>query len=97
VEAAARFGVDLAGHRSRCTSAEDLRAAATVAVMEFAHLRAVRALLPAVGGPEVVLLGSFAPGPGVEIPDPYGRRPAEYLEVYRVIHAAVRVLLQFDG
>ncbi len=97
VEAATHFAVDLSQHRARRTSPDELAGVARVAVMDLTHLRAVRKLLPDAGRPEVVLLGSFAAGAGVEIPDPYGHPVARYLSIYGVIDMAVRALLGGEG
>ena len=89
VATAAEFGVDLACHVARPVTREALAERDWVLVMEFGQLGEVRRLLPPGWAGTATLLGRFAPGGGVEIPDPYGGSPEEYRKAYGLIRQAV--------
>jgi protein-tyrosine phosphatase len=93
VAAAAEYGVDLAPHRALPAVAEALASRDWVLAMEFGQLAEVRRLLPLDWGGTATLLGAFAPGAGVEIPDPYGGPDEEYRTAYALIRRAVAAWL----
>lgn len=96
VEAAETFGVDLSGHRARRTRPAELARARWVAAMEFGQAAELERLLgeAAEPRPSLLLLGEYAPGAGVEIPDPYGLAARAYEAVYRVVWAATEALVE---
>lgn len=92
---AARFGLDLSGHRSTRLSGDLIDWADLVLVMSWPHAEAVSAL----GGTEkTALLTAFAEGeadaqaPG--IPDPFGGQDQQYEETFLVIRRLVERVLQ---
>ncbi|MDR3591058.1 MAG: low molecular weight protein arginine phosphatase [Negativicutes bacterium] len=74
--AAARRGLDLAGHRSRQLLPEYVQAADLVLTMTQSHKSAVKALAPEAAG-KVYSLGEYAGAPG-DVPDPFGSGYEEY-------------------
>jgi protein-tyrosine-phosphatase len=98
VTAAAGYGVDLAGHRARDTTPDDLAAADVIVVMEVAHVDALRRRAPQLMG-RVQLLPLYEPdrrGYGgrerVNLIDPFGQDLATFAHCYRRLDAALRVL-----
>lgn len=89
-EVAAADGLDLSSHRSRRTSAEIVRAADFVFVMEPLHRIAVEAL--GASRERVHLLSEYpAPGdPGMPVSDPFGASREAYEECWRRIRHHVR-------
>jgi len=85
-------GVDLSAHRARRASAQLVRSADFVLVMEPLH----RSALEALGAPldRVHVLSEFpAPGdPGLPVSDPYGASKEAYEECWRRIRTHVRRL-----
>lgn len=72
VEIAARFGADLAAHRSRPVNPELLATSTDVLAMTAGHLAVLRMRYPA-DGPEPVLLGGTD-----DVPDPIGGSRQDY-------------------
>jgi len=93
-EAAAREGLDLSPHRSRRVSAELVRNADLVLVMEPEHGRAARAL---GAEPDRVHLLSDWPEPGESggVADPFGGSPEAYAECLRRIRRHVRRIVPY--
>jgi len=89
-EIAARSGLDLSSHRSRPASAENLRDADLILVMEPGHARAATALGAEPG--RVHLISEWPePGePGLAVSDPFGGSPEAYEECLRRIRHHVR-------
>ncbi len=91
VAAAARHSVDLSGHRSRLLTADVVRAADLIVVMEQAQRRLLCERFGRLPQ-DVLLLGDFDPGP-VEtrsIRDPLDQRREVFDEVYDRIARCVR-------
>ena len=90
IAAAARRGVDLRDHRSRLITAEDLRQASIVIVMEPRQVRLVRR---EAGGsvPHTIMLGDLDPliPETRAIRDPFGRSDAFYDVTYARIERCV--------
>jgi protein-tyrosine phosphatase len=91
-EVALRDGIDLSAHRARRATAQHVRDADFVFVMEPLH----RSALEALGAPmeRVSVLSEFpAPGePGLPVSDPYGASKEAYEECWRRIRLHVRRL-----
>ncbi len=85
VEAVAAMGVEIGDHRARAVTAEDLREADLVLVMEEAHRRSLFYLSPEFA--HKVFLLSEMTGEHEEIADPYGTsEPENYAFTARKIH-----------
>lgn len=89
--AAKRFNVDMSLHSAAKTSGT-VAEAGKIVVMEYVHMRKVLEMVPKNYKGEVLLLGQFMEGGGVEVPDPYGLDVSIYEEIYGSIFEAVRVL-----
>ena len=96
--AAGPRGVDLSAHRSRLLTADAVRTAELVLVMDSRHRHAVSRLL-AGGGPDVFVLGDLDPEP-IErriIHDPVGQSKdvfeRTYARIDRCLHELVRAIL----
>jgi protein-tyrosine phosphatase len=85
---AARWGVDMTGHRSTRVSPELVRQASIVYCMDLGQIRDLEAVDPAAAR-EVEMLDPS----GAEIPDPRGRDDAFFLKVADRISAAIEVRL----
>jgi protein-tyrosine phosphatase len=72
VEVAARWGADLAGHRSRPVNPELLAAATDVVAMTAGHVAVLAMRYPGYGPAPVVLGGAD------DVPDPIGGDRADY-------------------
>jgi protein-tyrosine phosphatase len=81
----AGLGVDLASHRGRQLTQDDLRWAELVLVLDEGHRSRVAGLDPAARG-KVFLLGHFGVG---AIPDPYGRSDEFWKAVVQLIDQSV--------
>ena len=81
---AADLGLDLSGHRARQVTADELREADLVYVMEHSHVAAVRGLAPEVR-PQLIA------GEGAEIPDPHWENDAFFVRVAEQIRDAVEL------
>lgn len=96
-DGAAPAAVDLATHRARAVTEQDLRQADLVLVMDGANQRALLRRFPAVRD-KTFALGAFGPGvaPGARpaIPDPFLADPAEARRSYQALCAALEGLLQ---
>jgi protein-tyrosine-phosphatase/predicted ATP-grasp superfamily ATP-dependent carboligase len=95
IGAAARHGVNMAGHRSRHASAELLENADLVIAFDRINLDAIAARYPTLRQ-RIHLLGEAAPTQGVDaqIRDPEGRDEATFLSTYRRIDDCLAVLAQ---
>ena len=95
LEAARRFDIDLAAHRSRLLTPALLERADLVVVMEPAHAARLR---HDYGWPDrdIVVLGDLDPGlvQGRRIVDPIDRSLTKYLEVYTRIQRCSAELVQ---
>lgn len=90
--AAKRFNVDMSLHSASKTSGT-VAEAGKIIVMEYVHMRKVLEMIPKNYKGEVLLLGQFMEGGGVEVPDPYGLDLSTYEDIYGSIFEAVRVLM----
>lgn len=93
---ALKWGVDLAGHRTRQVGEALLEGADLLLVMDRSHLEVIRALWPSFGE-KVRFLGEFDPAAGRkgrEIEDPYGGPARGYRRCYQRIARAVDGLLE---
>ena len=98
VEAMDQEGVDISDHRSRRLTAEMVRLADKIYVMEDIHRRAVLYLVPEAVS-KVFLLGQFAPAGGnspglLDIPDPIRMSEDFYRNVLVVIRDCVKKLVE---
>ena len=98
VLAAAGLGIDLTGHRSRQLSAELIRGADLVLVMEPEQRHAILSVHRRSAA-TIMLLGDFDPEPisTRAIPDPYGRSVEAFVAVYRRIDRCVAVAARALG
>jgi protein-tyrosine phosphatase len=91
-----RRGLDGSAHRARQVSRAELATYDLIVAMDEANLASLRRLAGRDGelGGRLALLRSFDPaaGPGAEVPDPYGRRPDAYAEVFEQVAAAAKGL-----
>jgi protein-tyrosine phosphatase len=94
-DAAAALGVSLAAHSARLLSAEDVRLADLVLVMDYANDAEVAARFRWAWG-KIRLLGSLA-GAGPVIPDPYAQDAAAVRAAAARIAEAVRALVRSVG
>jgi len=81
VEVAARYGVDLAQHSSRCATARTLAESDVTFVMDFHTYHLFRRRHPDPDPEGVFFLSAFTPG-GVEIADPAGESRHTFERVY---------------
>lgn len=98
IEAMGREGVDISNHRSRRLTADMVRVADKIYVMEEMHRRVVLHLAPEAE-PKVFLLGRFAPAGGnspdlPDIPDPIRMSEDFYRNVLAVIRDCMRKLVE---
>src|SRR5881628_2679387 len=91
--AAARYGVDLFGHRSQVLTAERVRAAGLIVVMSPAHRREICDWFGRAAR-NVVILGDLDPEPGESrtIRDPVGQPLAVFEATYARIARCTREL-----
>ena len=92
VEVARERGLDLANHRSRPLSAEEVEAADVILVMAPHHLDAVRRLGGEEKGALLTLFAAGEEGDGAEgrgVPDPIGGTREEYAATFRRIEELV--------
>lgn len=88
---ATRFGVDLAGHRSRALDAEAIRAASAVFVMDAANVEELHGRHPEIAS-KTWLLGRFA---GVtEIADPWGEPDDAFVRCCELVARALDALAE---
>ncbi len=96
VEAAGKLGVDLGLHATREVDAEGLADADLIIVMERNQQEAIEAEFPATRG-RIVLLGSLANSPEVEIPDPaennFARSDETALLIYKTVDEAFAAIV----
>lgn len=88
-EIASREGIDLAAHRARRISREQVRAADLVLVMEREHLAPVLALGADPGRTHVLSEWPEPGEPGLPISDPFGASREAYEECWRRIRLHV--------
>lgn len=74
VEMSSRYGVELAAHRSRLVSAEDIAWADAIVLMDRHNWQALRQ--HGADAAKLIWLGVLEPG-AAEIPDPYGMEPPQ--------------------
>jgi protein-tyrosine-phosphatase len=89
-EVAAQAGVDLSAHRSRRATAEMVRGADLVLVMEPEHARAALSL--GADAEQVHVMSEWPDGgePGLAVSDPFGGSREAYEECWRRIRHHVR-------
>lgn len=85
VDVAAPYGVDLADHRSRCVTTEQLAESDVVFVMDY---HTYHLLVSREAPVETVFFLSVFADDGVEIPDPAGRSEETFESVYETIATA---------
>lgn len=93
IEAARGFEVDLARHRSRVLTEDDVRRADLVLVFDEANLHRVGRDFPAAQD-KLFRLGALCPGGSVDLRDPYGGDLATFEGVYGEIAAAIDVVAE---
>lgn len=82
------YGIDLERHRTTSVSAELVRKADVILVMELVHIRQLLARFPDAGR-KTFLLGHFAQErPLTDIQDPYGGTPEEFTRCYSFLSTA---------
>jgi protein-tyrosine-phosphatase len=91
----AENGVDIAGHRSRPLTVDELKKADFVFVMETFQREYVRTLFPQAG--EKIFLLAAWPGKenGGGIPDPVGGSADDYRKTYRLIAGHIDRIIPF--
>jgi protein-tyrosine phosphatase len=94
IEAARLRGYDIADHRSRLLTNEDLATFDLPLAMDRSHLAAMRWMAPRDRQDRPTLLMKFAPAIGVdEVADPYGGSASDYEEALELIEAGCSGLL----
>jgi protein-tyrosine phosphatase len=93
VEAARGFGIDLARHRSRVLSQEELGRADLVLVFDQENLERVVRDFPRAED-KLFRLGALCPGGSVDLRDPYGGDLTTFEGVYGEIAAALDVMAE---
>jgi protein-tyrosine-phosphatase len=88
VGAAARFDVDLAGHRSHTVSAALVRESEAIFVFDYGNLSHLARRFPDAAG-KVHLLGTLDPTGPLFIADPWGAGAEVYAATYHRIAAAL--------
>lgn len=98
VEAAARRGIDLSGHRSQLVTPDLVRAAELIIVMEAGQRRMVCERFGR-SARDVVLLGDLDPGPvrSRAIEDPWGRRATVCASAFGRIELCIGTLVRALG
>jgi len=96
VEALARMGVSLGGHRASRLTAGAVREADLVLTMTAAHRDYVKSLVPEASG-KTFTLGEYAGAPG-DVPDPIGQPLDKYVECARMLEDLItRALRRVRG
>lgn len=94
VEVAAARGYDIAGHKARQVTGDDIANFDHVLAMTRGHLAEMRWLAPRALADKPKLLMSFAPPAGIlDVADPYGLDKPEYERALGLIEVACRGLL----
>jgi len=88
IQAAARFGIDLAAHRSNVMTQDDADAADLILVFDRANVDELGALFTGIAG-KVHYLGALDPARSLEIADPYGSDVEAFVRCYERIYAIV--------
>jgi protein-tyrosine-phosphatase len=96
IGAAARHGVNMAGHRSRHASAELLENADLVIAFDRINLDAVAARYPHLRH-RIFLLGDVLPAGDSQIRDPEGRDETTFLITYQRIDDCLTALARSAG
>lgn len=98
VEAAARRGVDLSGHRSQLVTPDIARSAELIIVMETGQRRMVCERFGR-SARDVVLLGDLDPGPvrSRDIEDPWARRATVCASAFGRIERCIGTLVRALG
>jgi protein-tyrosine phosphatase len=91
IVACKRYGVSLEDHRSNVITAEDLKRADLIVIMDRHNWAALKRM--GVDEQRLVWLGSFAPG-RVEIADPYTRSDDEAAQLVARMYAATKRLIE---
>lgn len=95
VEAGRRRGYDLAAHRARQVSAQELAGYQIVVAMDRSNLERLRRLAPRQTQIRLALMLEFAPETGeVEVPDPYYGGAQAFERALDLIDAAAAGLLR---
>lgn len=95
VEAGRRRGYDLAAHRARQVSAQELGGYQIVVAMDRSNLERLRRLAPRQTQIRLALMLEFAPETGeVEVPDPYYGGAQAFERALDLIDAAAAGLLR---
>ena len=91
---ARRRGISIE-HRARQFTAADFDRFDLVVAMDQANLRDLRRLAPDdEARQKVVLLGAFAGNEAPEVPDPWGRPPRAYVEMFDLLERAGQGLVE---
>ena len=94
VQAMARQGIDISGHRARMIDRTIVRRASLILTMEHLHLTAVRRML-LWSKSHAKLLSDFGALPqGSEIPDPYGGPLESYLLCLQMMRPCIEDLVE---
>lgn len=88
IEAARRFGIDLAGHRSHVMTQDEVDAAGVILVFDRANVDELGAFFTGVAG-KVHYLGALEPARSLEIADPYGSDVEGFVRCYERIYGIV--------
>ena len=95
IEAAAHYGADIAGQRSRPLAPDDFTRFDWLVALDLSHLDFLHGVRPALATGDVrLLLARMARGGDAEVPDPYGGTRTEFDYATRLIALGVDSLLE---
>ncbi len=94
VDVARRRGVSLAGQAARKLKPGDFHDYDLILAMDAGHLDHLRALAPATATARLVLFMDHAHGRADDVPDPYYGQMRDFENVYDMIDAGVRSILE---
>lgn len=89
VAAAAKFSVDLSGHRSVQLTEQLVRRADAIFVFDYANHERLHSDFKAIRG-KLHVLGTLCPNGPVWIADPYGQKAGDFVETFERITQALR-------
>jgi protein-tyrosine-phosphatase len=88
---AAKFGIDLAEHRSQQISIEQIETADVLVIFDRLNLKEISRRFPQAKT-NIVRLGDFLPGSDDEIADPFGQSPACFEDCYGKIISSLSAI-----